>query len=361
MDKPETENPEPNSPPKSRSRKWWYVFLAIAVLLTVIPVCVFLFVTKGDEKNKRYEVISRVEEFGGIGYSYSNSKNQWLEKYLEEIDNILQDYFDKELITKKVDAIEFQDSPIPDELLSDLAIFETLKYLYIDNSKITNLEPLANLANLPLLDKLSLHDNQISDLLPLKRLTSLKRLLLNYNMISDLSPLSGLTQLWHLDLSNNQITDLSPLENLKGLIWIYLDDNQITDLAPVVDFPKLERLSVRNNQLTDLPSLAKLTNLIRLYLSKNKISELSQLEGLKNLVELRIEYNQITDIKPLAGLKNLSYVDLDSNQIADLTPLYGLPYLVVLSIYDNPEITLAEIDKLQKALPNCKIFHNATK
>jgi hypothetical protein len=35
--------------------------------------------------------------------------------------------------------------------------------------------------------------------------------------------------------------------------------------------------------------------------------------------------------------------------------------LTTLRLSDNPKLTRAEIDKLQKALPKCKITHNAKK
>jgi hypothetical protein len=35
--------------------------------------------------------------------------------------------------------------------------------------------------------------------------------------------------------------------------------------------------------------------------------------------------------------------------------------LKVLNLYDNPALTKAQIDQLQKALPNCKIWSNFTK
>jgi Leucine-rich repeat (LRR) protein len=52
---------------------------------------------------------------------------------------------------------------------------------------------------------------------------------------------------------------------------------------------------------------------------------------------------------------------LDRNQITDLSPLAGLKQLISLTLPNNPKLTRAEIDKLQKALPNCEIHHDAKK
>ena len=46
------------------------------------------------------------------------------------------------------------------------------------------------------------------------------------------------------------------------------------------------------------------------------------------------------------------------NQIKDLSPLESLLRLKKLYIYENPNLTLYEVEKLKKALPNCEIFHN---
>ncbi len=79
------------------------------------------------------------------------------------------------------------------------------------------------------------------------------------------------------------------------------------------------------------------------------------------LTTLALNRNQITDLKPLAGLTKLYELWLTENQITDLKRLAGLTKLRTLDVGENPNLTKAEIDKLQKALPNCEINHNATK
>ena len=81
---------------------------------------------------------------------------------------------------------------------------------------------------------------------------------------------------------------------------------------------------------------------------------------------LELGRNQITDLKPLAELKGLHLLVLVENQITDLMPLAGLTKLRGgpfggLYLFDNPNLTRTEIDKLQKALPWCRIRHNAKK
>jgi Leucine-rich repeat (LRR) protein len=58
-------------------------------------------------------------------------------------------------------------------------------------------------------------------------------------------------------------------------------------------------------------------------------------------------------------MKKLWYLHAQANRIANLSPLAGLKQLTTLSLSDNPKLTRTQIDKLQKALPKCKITHNA--
>ncbi len=82
---------------------------------------------------------------------------------------------------------------------------------------------------------------------------------------------------------------------------------------------------------------------------------------LEKVTRLDLIRNKITDLKPLAGLTKLNLLWLYENQITDLTPLAGLTKLEWLELEDNPNLTKAEIGKLQNALPKCYINHNATK
>ena len=88
------------------------------------------------------------------------------------------------------------------------------------------------------------------------------------------------------------------------------------------------------------------------------ISDLTLLAKLTKLEKLVITGNKITDLKPLVGLTELQALDLRRNKITDLSPLAELKQLKEVSLYAN-YITMEEVNKLETALPNCKIFHNA--
>jgi Leucine-rich repeat (LRR) protein len=126
------------------------------------------------------------------------------------------------------------------------------------------------------------------------------------------------------------------------------------------DFEKVTRLDLAHKQLTDVPKgLEKLTQLKVLYLSGNQLTDV---KGLEKLTHLFLgEGNQLTNVKGLEKLTQLKVLDLNSNQLTDVKGLEKLTQLEKLNLQGNPDLTKAQIDELQKALPKCKIFSNPTK
>ncbi|HOW51302.1 MAG TPA: leucine-rich repeat domain-containing protein [bacterium] len=76
---------------------------------------------------------------------------------------------------------------------------------------------------------MSIVDNQVESLEPLRTLTKLTFLKLNNNKIKDLEPLSGLTELNALYLMNNYIDSLTPLYGCKKITALSINGNCITD------------------------------------------------------------------------------------------------------------------------------------
>ena len=93
---------------------------------------------------------------------------------------------------------------------------------------------------------------------------------------------------------------------------------KLTGELTKADYEKVRRLFLRFNQLTEAPK---------------------GLEKLPQLKQLHLEHNQLTDVK---GLEKLTQLDK-------------------LILFGNPDLTKAQIEQLQKALPKCKILSNPTK
>ena len=125
------------------------------------------------------------------------------------------------------------------------------------------------------------------------------------------------------------------------------------------DFEKVTRLTyLDGNKLTDVKGLEKLTQLQTLQLCNNTLTNVSGLEKLTQLTHLILGHNQLTDVKGLEKLNQLTELWLRDNQLKDVKELEKLTFLWLI---DNPDLTKAQIDELQKALPKCKIYSNPTK
>ena len=74
----------------------------------------------------------------------------------------------------------------------------------------------------------------------------MQQLSLNDNAISDITPLRGMIDMEHLFLSNNQIETIDALRRLHKLKVLRLENNDISDLgAGILD--QLEELSLAQN------------------------------------------------------------------------------------------------------------------
>ena len=211
-------------------------------------------------------------------------------------------------------------SQLPPELLT-IEFRKKTKQLYLDQTQVSDLKPLAGLTGL---QWLYLQQTQVSDLKPLAGLTGLQQLYLNQTQVSDLKPLAGLTGLRELSLNQTQVSDLKPLAGLTGLQWLSLDQTQVSDLKPLAGLTGLQWLYLQQTQVSDLKPLAGLTGLQQLSLNQTQVSDLKPLAGLTGLRELSLNQTQVSDLKPLAGLTGLQWLSLDQTQVSDLKPLAGL-------------------------------------
>ena len=60
-------------------------------------------------------------------------------------------------------------------------------------------------------------------------------------------------------------------------------------------------------------------------------------------------------MKGLEKLTQLERLYLDANKLTDVKGLENLTQLQSLQLLGNPNLTQAQIDELQKALPKCRI------
>ena len=127
------------------------------------------------------------------------------------------------------------------------------------------------------------------------------------------------------------------------------------------DMEKVTVIDVREKKITDVGTLVSFTLLEELDLGANQLTDISGLKVLTRLKMLNLGGNQLSNLNGLEALVNLEELHLNSNQLTDITVLEGLDKLVLVNLHYNTNLTMANIDKLQKALPKCGIKHSATK
>jgi Leucine-rich repeat (LRR) protein len=182
-----------------------------------------------------------------------------------------------------------------------------------------------------------------------------------------LAPIAGLEE---LSLANARLNDVSlgQLPKLPTLQRLVLDGNEIggNGLAALSTQPALVDLSLANAGLNDvsLGQLPKLPTLRRLVLDGNDIrgNSLSALRDQPALVDLSVGCPTLTDLfaKNLAELKQLKRLSLAGSKIGDagIKHLEGLTNLEALDLRQT-NVTAAGIERLQKALPTCRIARDS--
>lgn len=182
-------------------------------------------------------------------------------------------------------------------------VFESLKYLDIQNNK--------NLTTLPI-DFLTGN-------------TSLISLNLHNNGLTDVPVFNNLNSLQSIDLSSNAIIELVHQEflGMLSLTNLLLSDNLLTELnVDIFNFnPNLSYLSLNNNELSTLPVdvFDNLNNLSVLYLDNNKLNNLPDgvFNGLDNLNWLFLSYNLLSGLTPTIfdGLNKLHHLELINSEL----------------------------------------------
>ena len=276
-----------------------------------------------------------------------------------------------------------------------------LKYLELNNNQLTEVPK--GLEKLTQLLELSLDSNQLTEVPKgLEKLTQLNRLNLLGNRLTDVTGLEKLTQLTWLHLSSNQLTDVKGLEKLTQLEYLYLTDNQLTNVKGLEKLTQLTYLNLSKNpdltkaQIVELKKAlprceiypltkeesaeiiqaairkaakkpegeltkADFEKVTNLSVSLKQLTDVTGLEKLTQLTNLNIWGNQLTNVKGLEELYQLTNLNIMQNKLTDVSGLENLTQLTSLMLIDNPDLTKAQIDQLQKALPNCNIISNPTK
>nr|CUU99318.1 hypothetical transcript [Hymenolepis microstoma] len=275
-------------------------------------------------------------------------------------------------------------------------VFKSLKALYLNDVKLTDLRFLNGLEEL---EELSVENSNLTSLQGIGDLRNLRVLLAGDNHIKTIGNFGfkGLKNLKVLALDNNEITSIIQLKHCYSLQQIYISGNNITSYQSVLalkSMPDLKVLDMRFNPIKLKLSQHRLKTLYHLphlhyldgkpvnstefkeakahfdgrlttefllasldietpeelshfnFVNKNIRSiELVPAEVFSNLRTVNLENNNLTSFEGLTELKNLEILWLPGNRISSFHPpdpkVTYLPKLRVLSLERNGLKSLA--------------------
>lgn len=268
-------------------------------------------------------------------------------------------------------SLDIPDGPITDidcEKIESLSSF-SIPDAYDDKGELKySLKSFGDLPKFPNLRSIDIEDilktDDFSELTGCRRLNSID---LEDCGIKKLDFVKNIPNLQYLSLRRNPVSDLSPLSACKGLKYLNLAETSVKDLSPVKDL-QLTGLSIDADKVKDLSVLLQWKETLRSLTVVNcggeDLSSLGQMDGLEQLDLIAGndygsgEAKTISDLTYLASLTKLQYLDIYGlKSIKVLEPVKGLSQLQSLyfSLRGGEEPSDAELEDLQKSLPNCQI------
>lgn len=98
-----------------------------------------------------------------------------------------------------------------------------------------------------------------------------------------------------LDLHENRLTKIENLNKLSNVRVLNLSNNQLEVIENLTGMKSLVELNLRKNKIHTINDLSQLNSLQKLYLSHNNIAkfEAIKVDGLPSLTDLTLENNPI--------------------------------------------------------------------
>ena len=228
--------------------------------------------------------------------------------------------------------------------------------LDLTGARIADIEPLADL--LPTVWQIVLTDTLVSDITPLRDLSTLECLFLEDTLVSDIRPLANLSSLDWLDLGDTPVSDIRPLANLSSLEWLGLRGTDVSDIEPLTNLSSLEWLALGATPVSDIGPLANLSSLEWLALWGTEVSDIGPIANLSALEQLYLSETPVRNIEPLVSLSALEQLDLRGTLVSDIAPLASLPALKWVNLSKTP-ISASAIEELLARRPELQIvFEN---
>lgn len=217
--------------------------------------------------------------------------------------------------------------------ISNLASATNLTYLDLSNNSIRDLSGLSGLTRLEYLD---LSSNALIDLEAITGLTQLQTLDVSYNSLITTAPVAALTNLTKLDVSANGLFKLEGIDALVDLTWFAASNNHLIDVDILAPCTKLQTLIISNNTILDLNVLQNHVDLEFLDFSYNEVSSLPKFNKNCQMQIINGGYNKLSSLDNLSVLQKLEYVYMDYNKaIKKIDKLTACTSLKVVNVYGS--------------------------
>lgn len=240
----------------------------------------------------------------------------------------------------------------PENVLSVLSELTVLKSLDLTGSHPTE-EEMTLIGALPVLENLTLAGCGLSSIDGLSPLQNLQSLDLSGNAIRNLDALTNMRQLAKLNLANNAVNDLSAISGLAKLTELDVSYNDLSSIAPICTAKNLTHLDVSHNNLISLGAIDNLTELTYFSAAYNRLGDVLQLRTSVKLTELDISNNNIQEISVLGLLDNLTTLNFSYNSVSELPQFSENASLIIIDGSYNELSSLeplAGIDSLNQVL-----------
>lgn len=252
--------------------------------------------------------------------------------------------------------LELESCVVSTKTLEQIAACPKLETLILTNCGLNNVEPLAGMRPLRVLDlsensinalapltavgfegleELYLSHNALTRLPEMKSFQALRILDLSYNALTYVGGISSCTTLERVNLSHNQLSSVTPLSALTNLVWFNGSNNQITDVSMMSPCTKLESFLMTDNKLKNVDFLSECVALREVYIDNNDVVKVPAFQSECPLETFAATHNFLDDLSGLAGLQKLKLVNADYNNIKDIDVLLDCPALVQVNVYST--------------------------
>jgi hypothetical protein len=133
--------------------------------------------------------------------------------------------------------------------------------------------------------------------------------------ITSIDPLTDFMWLERLTINNQNVSDLMPLANKAYLLELNVQNNPVSSLSPIESSVLLELLNIENTQIKDLGPLSKMNNLVTLNASGTPIKSLKPLSGLQKLENLFVNNTNVRSISPVENMPSLKQLKVYNTKV----------------------------------------------